>query len=304
VEKLAKWLKPLGIEVSQEELLKELQTNSDQVISHASDLVGGIFSVTSSILGGLFRWSGIGLFTFYLVAEAPKVRRTVCGVLSPERQQRVLFIWNEAIDQTGGYFYSRLLLAIINGTGMFLVLSLFDVPFAAPLGVFVGVVSAFIPIIGTYIGGAVPVLFGLLTSPEAGIAALAYVIIYQQVENLWLSPRLTAKTMSLHPAVAFAAALIGGALGGILFAFLALPAAGVLQAAFRAYGRRYAVVQDELTEDMQPQVGPGLVARVRKQIKELRDDKEGQAATVVEETTVVEEQPKDGAAEEPGRPAG
>lgn len=76
---------------------------------------------------------------------------------------------------------------------------------------------------------------------------LAWIVVYQQVENYLLSPRLTAKTMGLPAPVAFAAALIGGALGGILFAFLALPAAGVIQAAVRRYGRHYEVVEDDTT---------------------------------------------------------
>jgi hypothetical protein len=72
-------------------------------------------------------------------------------------------------------------------------------------------------------------------------------VVYQQIENYFLSPRLTARTMSLPAPIAFAAALIGGALGGILFAFLALPAAGVILAAFRTYGRYYEVVEDDHT---------------------------------------------------------
>ena len=267
VDKLARWLRPLGIEISQETLLEELQKNADKVIANATGLLGGVFSVTTGILGGLFRWSAILLFTFYLVAEGPKVRRTVCAALPPRNQEHVLFIWNQAIDQTGGYFYSRLLLAVINGAGMFAVLLWFDVPFAAPLAVFEGITAAFIPIIGTYIGGAVPVLFALLTGTTAGLAALAYIVIYQQVENLILSPRLTAKTMSLHPAVAFAAALAGASMGGVLFAFLALPAAGVAQAAIKEWGKRYTVVDDDLTKEDEP-MGPGIVERVREGLKE------------------------------------
>ena len=155
----------------------------------------------------------------------------------------MLFIWEQAIEKTGGYFYSRLLLAVINGTGMYITLRVFSVPFAAPLAIFEGLVAEFIPIVGTYIAGAAPVFVALLSSPAAGIAALAYVLIYQQIENYFLSPRLTAKTMALHPALAFAAALIGGSLGGILTAFLALPVAGVIQAAIVEYGKRYAVVE-------------------------------------------------------------
>jgi predicted PurR-regulated permease PerM len=259
VDTIARWLHSLGIEFSTDQVIEEVRKNAQEVVANAA---GGVFAVTSSILGALFRWSAISLFLFYFVAEGPKVRRAICATLPPASQKRVLFVWEQAVDQTGGYFYSRLLLAIINGTGMFIVLLIFDVPFAAPLAVFEGVVAAFVPIIGAYIAGAVPVLFALLTSTAAGVASLAYVVIYQQFENLFLSPRLTARTMSLHPAVAFAAALIGGALGGLLFAFLALPAAGVIQSAVKEWGRRYQVVEDDLTSDERPQ-GEGFIRRLR-----------------------------------------
>ncbi len=192
----------------------------------------------------LFRLATVGLFTFYFVAEGPKLRRAILSRMRPERQARVLFVWEKAIEQTGGYFYSRLLLAVINGTGMYLVLRFNNVPFAAPLAIFEGIVAEFIPIVGTYIGGAVPILVAFLVSPSAGVWAVGYVIVYQQLENYFLSPRLTAKTMSLHPAVAFAAALIGGALGGLLVAFLALPVAGVIQASIEEWSRPYDVVDD------------------------------------------------------------
>jgi hypothetical protein len=54
----------------------------------------------------------IGLFTFYLVADGPRLRRAVCSVLRPERHQLALRIWELAIESTGGYVYSRALLAL------------------------------------------------------------------------------------------------------------------------------------------------------------------------------------------------
>jgi hypothetical protein len=115
---------------------------------------------------------------------------------------------------------------------------------------------------------AVPILVAFLTSPSAGFWALGYVIVYQQIENYLLSPKLTAKTMDLHPAVAFGAALIGGALGGLLAAFLALPVAGVIQAAVGAWGKRYDVVHDQLTEEAAPHESdePGVVEKLREAI--------------------------------------
>jgi predicted PurR-regulated permease PerM len=245
VDRLSGWLRHLGIDFSTDNLIRELQSNADRVIATAQSLAGGlILGVAAGIFGALFRIATVGLFTFYFVAEGPKLRRAVLSRLPPERQERLLFVWEQAISQTGGYFYSRLLLAVINGTGMYIVLRFNNVPFAAPLAIFEGIVAEFIPIVGTYIGGAAPILVALLASTSAGIWAVVYVVVYQQLENYFLSPRLTAKTMSLHPAIAFAAALIGGAIGGLLAAFLALPVAGVLQAAILQYSQPYEVVAE------------------------------------------------------------
>jgi predicted PurR-regulated permease PerM len=246
VDRFVGWLHLIGIKnVSTDNLIQELQNNADKVISAAQGIAGGlILGVASGILGALFKVATVGLFTFYFVAEGPKLRRAILSMTPPERQERLLFVWEQAITQTGGYFYSRLLLAVINGTGMYVVLRANGVPFAAPLAIFEGIVAEFIPIIGTYIGGALPILVAFLTSPAAGIWAAGYIVVYQQLENYILSPRLTAKTMSLHPAIAFAAALIGGAIGGLLAAFLALPVAGVLQAAIIEYSKPYEVVAE------------------------------------------------------------
>jgi predicted PurR-regulated permease PerM len=252
IDTITRWLARIGIDVSGDKIIAEIRSNAAHVASYSANLVEAIFGLGASILGGVFRWATIALFTFYLVAEGPKVRRVVCSALPPARQERMLFVLNQAIDKTGGYFYSRLLLAAINGAGMFITLRVFGVPFAAPLAIFEGVVAAFIPIVGTYLAGIPPILVGFLTSPAAGIASVAYIVLYQQIENYFLSPRLTARTMSLHPAVAFGAAMIGGALGGFISAFLALPVAAVIQATVQEYATHYEVVENELTAESAP----------------------------------------------------
>jgi predicted PurR-regulated permease PerM len=247
--RLQRWLAQLGVDVSTKKIQDEIQKNSQHIVTSAVSITGGILKVGASIIGGIFRWATIALFLFYFVAEGPKIRRTVCRFLPPERQEQVLFVWEQAIIKTGGYFYSRLLLAAINGTGLYITMRVLGVPFAAPLAIFSGTVSEFIPIVGTYIGGVPPVLVALLFSPRDAIGVIVYLVVYQSIENYLLSPRLTKKTMALHPAVAFAAALIGGALGGFLMAFLALPAAAVIQAASQEYVKGYQVVDTQLTDD-------------------------------------------------------
>jgi predicted PurR-regulated permease PerM len=247
VHNLARYLGPFGIKVNQVNIEDQVRKYGSQLLAGAGTLLGGIVRVATGIVGGVFQALTIALFTFYMVAQGPQMRRTVFSRFRPDRQRRILFIWEQAIEQTGGYFYSRLLLALVNGALMYAVLRWRSVPFAAPLALFEGVVSEFIPIVGTYIAGALPVLVALLYDPVDALIVLIWILVYQQIENYLLSPRLTEKTMSLPAPVAFAAALIGGALGGILFAFLALPAAGVILAAARTYGRYYEVVEDDRT---------------------------------------------------------
>ena len=241
---LAKYGKPLGIRLDRASLEKQLTTYSDDLISAAQHVTGGILHIAATLAGALFEVSVVAFFTFYMVARGPQLRRVVLSRFQPQRQRQILVVWEEAIRQTGGYFYSRLLIAVINGSLMFLVLWIRHVPFAAPLAVFEAMVATFIPVVGTYIGGAAPVAGALLVSPLDAIIALAWIIIYQQIENYLLAPRLTAKTMDVSAPLAFAAALIGGALGGFLFAFLALPVAGIIQSVIRNHGRQYEVIDD------------------------------------------------------------
>ena len=140
-------------------------------------------------------------------------------------------------------------------------------PFAAPLAIFEGIVAEFIPIVGTYIGGAVPILVAFLTSRRGLLGARVRPRL-PAARELHPSPRITAKTMSLHPAVAFAAALIGGALGGLFMAFLALPVAGVIQASVKEWSKSYDLVRDDLTPQEEAPKRSGLMERVRRS----RDD--------------------------------
>ncbi|HUG88135.1 MAG TPA: AI-2E family transporter [Actinomycetota bacterium] len=239
-----------GVQVSTEDLRREIFSAESSLQSFAGDIAGNVIGAGGAALGLLFQVFTIGFFLFYLVAEGPKVRRGVCSLLPRDKQDDVLFVWGTAIEKTGGYFYSRLLLALINGVLFFAVLFFLDVPGAPALALFSAVISTFIPIVGTYVGAAVPLLVALASvGPGRTLVVLIWVILYQQVENLFLAPRISARTMELHPAVAFSAALGGGMLGGVTWAFLALPIAATIQGAASAYVERYEVIEDDLTRE-------------------------------------------------------
>lgn len=207
---------------------------SDEILGFASTGIGFVFNLFT-----------IAMFTFYFAADYPRFERAVMSRMSPQRQQVYGWISDESIEQTGGYFYSRLILGVINGGLAFVVMVLLGLSplIALPMAVFMGFVSEFIPAIGTYIGGAVPILVTLaLVGWVQALILLIWVIIYQQLENMWLSPRLSAETMELNGAVAFGSALAGGAIAGPMGAFMALPFAALITAIVKNSGKTYQVV--------------------------------------------------------------
>ncbi|MCL1594371.1 MAG: AI-2E family transporter, partial [Actinomycetia bacterium] len=180
----------------------------------AADFAGSALGLVSTGVSLIFNLATMAMFTFYFTADAPRFQRTVLGLLPHDRQAQVGWAWDQAIIQTGGYFYSRMILMFINGFGFFFTMVLVGMPvsLAIPLAVFGGFVSVFIPAIGTYIGGAIPIALTLaIQGVVPALIVLGYVLIYQQVENYWLSPKISAKTMTLNGAVAFGGALFGGA---------------------------------------------------------------------------------------------
>ncbi len=174
------------------------------------------FSLT--VLGVIFQGLSVVLFTYYLVADGPRLRRTVCSRLPPARQERVLSAWELAITKTGGYLYSRALLALLSAFFHWVVFQAIGTPAPVALALWVGFVSQFLPVVGTYLAGILPAVLTFLDSPLKALIVVAFIVIYQQVENYVFAPRITARTMELHPAVAFGAALAGasllGAVGG------------------------------------------------------------------------------------------
>jgi len=205
--------------------------------------------IAAAVVGGVFQAFTVALFTFYLIADGPRLRRTICSLLRPERQREVLRAWELAIDKTGGYIYSRALLAGLSAVATWVALTIIGVPYALALALWVGIISQFLPVVGTYIAGALPVVIAALSDPIDVIWTLAFIVLYQQIENYLLAPRITAHTMELHPAVAFGTVIAGAALIGPVGAVLALPAAAVGQAFISTYVLRHDVVESALTRE-------------------------------------------------------
>ena len=234
-----------GIALSTDDLAAQF-SEGGSAASLLGDVAGNLVSVGSIAVNVALQLFTVALFTFYLVADGPRLRRLLCSALRQDRQAVVLRGWELAIDKTGGYIYSRTLLAAAAFLVHWAAFAIIGVPSPLPLALWVGVLSQFVPVVGTYLAGLLPVLIALLNEPVSAIWATLVVLAYQQFENYLLSPRVTAHTMNIHPAVAFGSVLVGAALLGSVGALLAVPAAATLQAFVSTYVARHELVESDM----------------------------------------------------------
>ncbi|WP_300765670.1 AI-2E family transporter [uncultured Bifidobacterium sp.] len=229
------------------EILSSIQT------SWVTDVAGQALSTTMGMFSALLDLLTVVMVAYYVSAAGPKMRRSLCQWLGPVSQRRFLLGWTVVQDQISGFLFSRTILAAINAACMAVFLEVIHVPSWLPLALFCGITSQFIPTVGTYIGGALPVVFawgsnGLMYA----VGVLVYIVVYQQIENLILSPKISERTMDLNPAVAFLSVLVLGAMFGALGAFLALPVTASVQAILKVYLKRYDLVDSPLMADPVP----------------------------------------------------
>ena len=133
---------------------------------------GKVVDLSVAALGVLVKGLSVMLFTFYLVADGPKMRRAICSRLRPDRQRRMLSGWELAIDKTGGYLYSRALLAGLSAFFHWVLFQAIGIQAPVAMALWVGLISQFLPVVGTYIAGALPVLVQFVDSPPKALVIL------------------------------------------------------------------------------------------------------------------------------------
>jgi len=221
-------------------LLEELRQSPQTLANLGADVAGGVLGILAALLGGFFSLFTMGLFIFYFSADAPRLKRWIAKLLPPQRQEVFIVVWDLAVKKTGGYVAARVVLAAICGSFTAVFLLIIGMPYWLALGVWTGIVSQFVPTVGTYIAIALPVVVGLTSAePVDGVLALIFALIYQQIENLTIEPKISAEAVDMHPAVAFAAVILGAALFGAAGALVAVPIAALLLSLFEIYSRQY-----------------------------------------------------------------
>ena len=234
-----------GTQLDPNQILQELGIGANEIANLARDLGLGLFGLLGTAVGWVFSLFTILLFSFYFAADGPQFRRTVASWLPPARQRTFLTVVDISTQKAGGYVISRGILALISATFHGIAFFLLDLPYWLPMALWVGMVSQFIPTIGTYLAGALPIIIALVEGdPIKALIIVAVVAGYQQIENYYLSPRVTRSTLEIHPAVAFGSVIVGAALFGATGALLAIPVVATIQSIVTVYGRRYELVEE------------------------------------------------------------
>ncbi|MBG0817163.1 AI-2E family transporter [Planomonospora sp. ID82291] len=224
------WLNArLGTRYEISDILDSLNLTPQQAAEYAQGALGGVLGLLGTVTGAVFSMFTLVLLTFYFSADGPGLRRWIAQLLPGRFQQVFISVWDVSTIKTGGYVSSRLILAGINGTASALVFLALGMPSWLALGAWTGLVAQLVPTIGTYISIALPVVVGLVSSrPWIGLAALAWGVLYQQVENLTLEPKISSRAVDIHPGVSFAAVTLGASLFGAMGALLAIPVVAML----------------------------------------------------------------------------
>jgi len=213
-------------------LSSKLKSLTDRLPSIASSSLGRILGITRSVASVIFNMLTIGILTVYFLMALPRGERTAEDLIGGEHPQRNVLILREALERVGGYVSGNIATSIIAGVVSFIFLRILGVPFAAALAMWVAIADL-IPTVGATLGAAVAVIVAFFSSVGDGIITIIFFVVYQQVENYVIVPRVMRKAVDLSPAAVIVSVLIGGSLAGFAGALLALPLAAAAKVVIR-----------------------------------------------------------------------
>jgi predicted PurR-regulated permease PerM len=134
------------------------------------------------------------------------------------------------VDKVGAYMIGNLIISLIAGVTSFVCLFILDVPYALALALVVAITDL-LPMIGATLGAAICVLVSAVTSDlwPTTIVLIIFFVVYQQLENYLIAPRVMRNSVDLPAIAVLLAALIGGTLLGLVGALMAIPVAAAIR---------------------------------------------------------------------------
>ncbi|GAB3876929.1 AI-2E family transporter [Terrabacter terrigena] len=191
-------------------------------------IFGGVLDAGKLIATGVFSVLTVLVLTLYFLSSLPAVKQAAYALVPASRRPRTVSLSEEVMRRVGSYAIGQVVVAAINASCAWIMMSLIGLRFAAVLAVAVGFLGL-VPMVGATLGASVVAIVAFFDEPKKALIVIIYFVVYQQIENYAVMPRIMQRTVAVPGAVTVVAALAGGTLLGILGALLAIPfAAGAL----------------------------------------------------------------------------
>ncbi|MDQ3103128.1 MAG: AI-2E family transporter [Actinomycetota bacterium] len=217
------------------DITSSIEEQAAELPSRLGDAAGTLRDVTVGVFSSFVQLFSILVITFFLMIEGKRLLAFFYRQLPPEREKRLHVVADDISDAISGYVFGAFVIAILAGGITFITLSALSVPFALPLAIIFGF-FCLIPLVGATIGGILVAIVVAFTSFPVGLLIwVAVLVVYQQVENNLIVPKVYGTVVRIHPLAVIIAILIGATLLGVLGALIAIPAAAAVQAVVRDF---------------------------------------------------------------------
>lgn len=223
-------------------IASKLNLDTSQVATWVGSLSGGVLGVVGSLSSVLFDLVTVLVFGFYFAGAGPRLVHALAEWMPPRVQEVFITVTEITMAKTGGYVVSKIVLAAASAFFHGIFFAAIGVPYWLPFALFAGITAQFVPIVGTYLGVILPALATVFDSPWKAIAIVAFAAVYQQVETYFFTPRVSARTMDVNPAIALGAVFVGAAIWGPMGALIGIPLAAAGVAILDTYSHRYELV--------------------------------------------------------------
>jgi predicted PurR-regulated permease PerM len=220
---------PIGDLVKRYDLEQKVKDNQSKIQEAVTNFGKNGLDIVQRIFITIVAGLTVMVLTILILVEGPSLSQGLLNLIPDEKQRmRAQRVAVDASRAVSGYVFGNLLISLIAGVGIWIVLLLLGVPYAATLGLFVAFADL-IPLVGATLGAVPTVLFAFLHSVPAGIITIIWFVVYQQFENHVLQVTIMSRTVRLNPLAVLVSVLMGVELFGFLGALLAIPAGGIIQ---------------------------------------------------------------------------
>ena len=211
-------------------VIDSLQTKIDSLIKDGQFAItafGGVIGVGKAVVSGLVSTITILVLTLYFLASLPQVINIGLRFVPATRRDRVSKLTNAIVGRIGSFVGGQAIIAALAATFILIMGLIVGMPYPGPLAMVV-LICGFIPLVGHFIGMSIVTVVSLTDSLTTAAIALGAYILYVQIENYVITPRIMRKSLAIPGLVTIIAALLGASLLGLVGGLLAVPIAAAV----------------------------------------------------------------------------